>query len=96
MSRIEQIREILKKNDTKKLKEIVREHHPVDIAELYAELSSEESLDLFNIFDLDFAVQILEKIEIEINIYLINIRRNYATKLLAEMSSDDVADFLES
>ena len=41
----------------------------MDIAELYAELSSEESLDLFNIFDLDFAVQILENIDLEKNIY---------------------------
>ena len=66
----------------------------MDIAELYAELSSRKS-GLFNIFDFDFAVQILEKIEIENKYFiLINIRRNYATKLLAEMSSDDVADFL--
>ena len=95
MKKVEEIRDILEKNDYKKLKSILHEYHPVDIAEFYEELSSQESINLFKVLDFDDAVQVLEEIDSDKKFFILtNIKPSYASKLIAEMSSDDVADLL--
>ena len=95
MNKVEEIRDILEKNDYKKLKSILHEYHPVDIAEFYEELSSQESINLFKVLDFDDAVQVLEEIDSDKKFFILNnIKPSYASKLIAEMSSDDVADLL--
>ncbi|HHV18386.1 MAG TPA: magnesium transporter [Thermoanaerobacterales bacterium] len=95
MNKVEDIRDILEKNDYKKLKSILNEYHPVDIAEFYEDLSSTESLKLFKALDFDVAVQVLEEMDSNKKYFILtNIKPIYASKLIAEMPFDNVADFL--
>lgn len=95
MNKAEEIRYILEKNDYKKLKAVLHEYHPVDIAEFLEELSPKESINLFIALAFDDAVQVLEEIDSDKKYFILtHIKHNYASKLIAEMSSDDVADLL--
>lgn len=95
MNGVEEIRDILGKEDYTKLKSVIHKYHPVDIAEFFEELSPKESLNLFKILDFEDAIQVLEEVDSDKKYFILtNIEANYASKLLAEMSSDDVADFL--
>lgn len=94
-SQYEQILKYLKQKNSNQLKKILREQHPVDIAELYEEFSLHEGLQLFSFLDFDMALQVLEEVDPDKKYFILtNIKSSYASRLLNEMSSDDVADFL--
>lgn len=95
MNKTEELRDILDGQEFEKLKAIINESHPVDIALYFDELSLPESLALFNALNFDNAVQVLEEIDSDKKYFVLtNIEKSYASRLIAEMSSDDVADFL--
>jgi len=95
MNKSEELRDILDRQDFKELKTLINEWHPVDIANCFDELSLQESLVLFKALDFDNAVQVLEEIDSDKKYFVLtNIKKAYASKLIAEMSSDDMADFL--
>jgi len=95
MNGVEELRDIIERQDLKKLQTLIDESHPVDIAQYFDELSPQESLVLFNALDFDNAVQVLEEIDSDKKYFVLtNVEKAYASKLIAAMSSDDVADFL--
>jgi len=92
-----QIRELLKLNRKEKLSEIVREVHPVDIADvlfnldikeqvaLISRIDKKKTIEVFNELDENEQFELLDKLEKELSAYLLN-----------EMSSDERADLLNS
>lgn len=90
----DKLRQLLQKKDIQ-LQVLLKEHHPVDIAEVYEELQPAESLELFMLLDFETALQVLEKIKPAKKYFtLISIDRGYAARLLEQMPPDDLADFL--
>lgn len=92
---LEDIIKLLEENDIKKLRTVLKEKHPVDIAEIYRELPYKYCLSFFKILDFDVALQVLENIDTEKKYYtLTNIKAKLATEYINQMSSDIVVDFL--
>ncbi|WP_423837678.1 magnesium transporter MgtE N-terminal domain-containing protein, partial [Tepidanaerobacter syntrophicus] len=95
MIEIEKIYGIINEGDIDKLKNELKNYHPVDIAELLDELLPEQCITLFGALEFDDAVQVLEEIDTDKRHFILtNIDPDYASKLISEMSSDILADFL--
>ncbi|WP_286680588.1 magnesium transporter [Tepidanaerobacter sp. EBM-49] len=95
MIEIEKIYGIINEGDIEKLKNELKNYHPVDIAELLDELLPEQCITLFGALEFDDAVQVLEEIDTDKRYFILtNIDPDYASKLISEMSSDILADFL--
>ena len=89
------IRRLLAKNESDYLQELIKSHPPVDLAEIYEELSPVESLRLFMLFDFEMALDVLEEVGSEQKLYiLVNIDPAYASKLVSEVPTDVLAEFL--
>ena len=77
---IENIRNIIAENNTGQAKEILKDLHPADIAELYQNLDIEESEFLYNLLDKETAADVLMELD-----------EDDRRKLLREMPSETIA-----
>lgn len=77
---IENIRNIIAENNTGQAKEILKDLHPADIAELYQNLDIEESEFLYNLLDKETAADVLMELD-----------EDDRRKLLKEMPSETIA-----
>lgn len=92
---LEEILNLLEKNDIKALEAMLQEKHPVDIAEIYNELPYKYCLAFFKTLDFEIALEVLENIDTEKKYYtLTNIETKYAVDFMEQMSSDIIADFV--
>ncbi len=90
----EHIREMLRHKEYDSIALILKDYHPVDIAEIINELSDDEKVQLFKTLEFTQAVEVLEELDTyDKYILLSNINISYAVKLISEMSTDEVADF---
>ena len=77
---IENIRNIIAENNTGQAKEILKDLHPADIAELYQNLDIEESEFLYKLLDKETAADVLMELD-----------EDDRRKLLKEMPSETIA-----
>ncbi|ADL07620.1 magnesium transporter [Thermosediminibacter oceani] len=92
---VDEIRELIQKGDYTGLSKMLKDSHPVDIAELFGELEPQEYLNVFKHLEFSTARDVLEELDQEkITFILTNIKPKYAALLIREMSSDEVADYL--
>lgn len=92
---VKKIKEFISKKAIKSLRTIIQEQHPVDLAEVFEELTDRESIVFFKVIDFDAALEVLAELDVEKKFFILtNISPRYAFQLLNEMSSDDLADFL--
>jgi len=92
---IKRIKALISKKATKSLRVMIKDQHPVDLAEIFKKLSPSESIVLFKVIDFDAALEVLAELDLEKRLYILkSLNPRYAVQLLKEMSPDDLADFL--
>ena len=86
----------LKNNQLAKLKESLMEENPVDIAELFADLTTEQSLKIFRILPKDTSAEVFSYLSSEKQQEIVeNITDEEIRHIIDEMFIDDTVDFIE-
>lgn len=86
----------LKNNQLAKLKESLMEENPVDIAELFEDLTKEQSLKIFRILPKDTSAEVFSYLSSEKQQEIIeNITDEEIRHIIDEMFIDDTVDFIE-
>lgn len=89
------IKEIIRKMDSRELLEKVVDFHPADIAEILLDFDEQEQKYLFKLLPHDFAAEVLNEVDGDtFTSILRNLTEEKTTEILDEMSLDDVADIL--
>ncbi|MFC2137897.1 magnesium transporter [Bacteroidota bacterium] len=93
---VDNIRQIIAENDEKSAKKILKDLHPVDIAELYDELSIEEAKFLYLLLDGEAAADVLVELEEDDREKFLEILPSelIAHQFIENMESDDAADVI--
>ena len=93
---IEEIEELIKKKNYKKLKEELAKINNFDLAELIEDLKRDEAIKVFSIMEKDKAAEVFTNLPIETEAELISVLTDKeAVALLNEMYADDAADLVE-
>ncbi|HHT71179.1 MAG TPA: magnesium transporter [Firmicutes bacterium] len=91
---LREVMRLIEDDNTDILVDYLEELHPTDIANLFKDLPEGNREFIFNCLVSEKAVQVLEELEHDLRLYFLNnVPRNYMTRLLKEMSSDEIADF---
>ena len=86
----------LKNNQLAKLKESLMEENPVDIAELFEDLTKEQSLKIFRILPQDTSAEVFSYLSSEKQQEIVeNITDEEIRHIIDEMFIDDTVDFIE-
>ena len=86
----------LKNNQLAKLKESLMEENPVDIAELFEDLTKEQSLKIFRILPKDTSAEVFSYLSSEKQQEIVeNITDEEICHIIDEMFIDDTVDFIE-
>ena len=86
----------LKNNQLAKLKESLMEENPVDIAELFDDLTKEQSLKIFRILPKDTSAEVFSYLSSEKQQEIVeNITDEEIRHIIDEMFIDDTVDFIE-
>ena len=86
----------LKNNQLAKLKESLMEENPVDIAELFEDLTKEQSLKIFRILPKDTSAEVFSYLSSEKQQEIVeNITDEEIRHIIDEMFIDDTVDFIE-
>ncbi|MBX9877161.1 MAG: magnesium transporter [Candidatus Obscuribacterales bacterium] len=92
---VETIRSLLEASDRQRLRLVLNDQHPADIAVLIAELNKEERLSCFRILDLDNASEVLAELEADISRELLHELGNRGVvPIIMRMAPDEAADLL--
>jgi len=92
-----QIRELLKPSRKEELSEVVREMHPVDIADALFNLGIKEQVALISRIDRKKTIEVFNEINADEQFELLdNLEKELSSYLLNEMSPDERADLLNS
>lgn len=90
-----EIKRLLSEGEFEKAAEILKDSHPVDIAEFLADLEPQESLEVFKRLEFSTARDVLGELEPDrVTFILTQLQPEETALLLKEMSTDDVADYL--
>ena len=90
---IENISYLIKERDIPKLKNIIVDTHPADIADIMRELEEDEANILFDLLDPDTASDvIIELDEVSREQIIEELEEDRLTKIVDEMDSDDATD----
>lgn len=93
---MENILSYLKNNQLAKLKEVLIEENPVDIAELFEDLPKDQCLKLFRILPKDLAAETFSYLSSEKQQEIVeNITDEEIKHIINEMFIDDTVDFIE-
>lgn len=93
---MENILSYLENNQLAKLKEVLIEENPVDIAELFEELPKDQCLKLFRILPKDLAAETFSYLSSEKQQEIVeNITDEEIKHIINEMFIDDTVDFIE-
>ncbi len=77
---IKDLQNIIEEQDTDKIKDLLKDLHPADIAEIYKELSLEEAEFTYNLLEPEIAAEVLMELE-----------ENDRQKLLKHVSNEEIA-----
>ncbi len=93
---IENIKSIIAENDDKSAKKILKELHPVDIAELYTELTLNEAKYLYLLLEGEIAADVLIELEEDEREKFLEVLPSelIAHQFIENMDSDDAADVI--
>jgi len=93
---VPEIKELLAQHRFNDLKKIFVDFEPADIAEPLSKLDLKEKATLFSLWDIDFATDVFELMEIEDQIALLNaVDKSTRIEILDELSPDDRVDLFE-
>ena len=93
---MENILSYLENNQLAKLKEVLIEENPVDIAELFEDLPKDQCLKLFRILPKDLAAETFSYLSSEKQQEIVeNITDEEIKHIINEMFIDDTVDFIE-
>jgi len=93
---IENIREALSSKKLNKVKEILRNIKPQDIAILFEEVSEEELIKLFRVLPKDLAVETFAEMDSDLQENLIRVLTDKELKeVIQELFTDDTVDLIE-
>lgn len=88
---------LLRHNKRDELNEIMREMHPIDIAEMLLKLSTPEQVALISRLDKQKTIAVFNELKEEEQAELLGrLQKDFSAFLLNEMSSDDRADLIDS
>lgn len=92
---VETIRSLLESSDKQRLRLVLNDQHPADIAVLLAELDKEDRLYCFRLLDLDNASDVLAELEADLSRALLHELGNIGVvPLIRRMAPDEAADLL--
>ena len=93
---IEEIEELIKEKNYKKLKEELGKINNFDLAELIEDLKRDEAIKVFSLMEKDKAAEVFANLPVEIEAKLITVLTDKeAVDLLNQMYADDAADLVE-
>ena len=93
---IEEIEELIKEKNYKKLKEELGKINNFDLAELIEDLKRDEAIKVFSLMEKDKAAEVFANLPVEIEAKLITVLTDkVAVDLLNQMYADDAADLVE-
>ena len=87
-----EIKQLVASKDLATLKTVLREINPVDLAEGWKELSTEEKLTLFQLLGIRKAVVVFEELDVEDQVFLLQVLGEQATdQMVSELQPGEVA-----
>lgn len=95
---IEELIDLIEQKSNSKIIEKLSDLHPADIAEVMDELSSSEALYVFQLYDDEFAADILVELEEDTREKILRnlSSKQIATDIIDDLETDDAADILNS
>ncbi|MCM8786537.1 MAG: magnesium transporter [Candidatus Omnitrophica bacterium] len=91
-----EIKEFLLKKDFNNLKQLLKNMHPMDLAEGWHNLSQQEKIIVFKLLGTRKAIEVFENLPFyEQNFILNNIDNNEVAQIINEMAPDDRADLFK-
>ncbi|MDI6641434.1 MAG: hypothetical protein QME68_03875 [Elusimicrobiota bacterium] len=94
---IPEIKSLIAQKDFTTLKNVVKEIHPVDLAEGWFNFSPEEKIIVFKLLSVRRAVEVFEELEFQDQYFLLErLEEKSATEVLAELDSNDKARLFHS
>jgi len=91
----QRIRDILKSDDDKLIREELNNLHSADLAEIFDHLSSEERIKAFNYLTEECAADLLEELPAQFQVEILEeINEEKAARIILRMPHDSVADVL--
>lgn len=92
----DEIENLITQNQEEKLRELLVDVHPADIADLMDQLPSESAVAVFNVLDVETASEVLDETGSLIRQELVEkVDEELLADLLDELPMDDAAEFLE-
>jgi len=90
------IRDLIRKKNSVELKKLLKEVHPIDIADGWQFLNYEEKLILFSNLDKNKSIYVFENLPYKEQKYIIdNISKNEISSIIKKMADDKRADMFE-
>lgn len=93
---IAEFKEIIEKNDVEKAKELLKELHPADIAELYQALNLDEAEYIYRLLDSETAAEVLVELDEDDRQKLLKRIPNemIAKQFVEQLETDDAVDII--
>ncbi len=93
---IDDIKKWIKNNELEKLKELVSDLHPVDIAEIYDELDIDEAKTIHLLLPGEIASEVISELEEDVRDRFLEVLPGHiiADKVIKNIESDDAADII--
>ena len=93
---VKKIENLLEKNKTAKIKRILADVHPADIADILDQLTPEEALIVFNLLPMATASEVLDETGSLVRQHMLEmVDEERLADMLDELPMDDAAEFLE-
>lgn len=92
---IEELRELVEKGERQRLRMLLNEEHPADLADAFEQMEPDQRIFCFRLLDLDHASAVLAELEGERQTDLLRSIGDIAViPIISHMSPDDAADLL--
>ena len=93
---IKDLQDIIEEKDTDKIKALLKDLHPADIAEIYKELSLEEAEFTYNLLEPEIAAEVLMELEEDDRQKLLKHVSNeeIAHQVIEQLDTDDAVDLI--
>lgn len=92
---VERIREIIDSENIPKLQEALNDYHSADLADIFAELKSDERLLCFSNLDVEKAADMVEYLSPQLQVEILgDIDEELASKIISKLPHDSAADVL--
>ena len=93
---VEDIRQMLERDDLAAVADLLHEYHPADIADLLDQLDPQDAVQLFNMLGIEVASEVLDETgSLVRQELLVQVDDERLADLLDELPMDDAAEFLE-